>query len=124
AVTDPESGFWGKWGRLVTRRPVPIAAIGTAIVAVLLVFGFQLNPSEAQAKDFPGKGDAIVGRDALAAAGISPGAIKPFVVLAPTAKTDEVVSKLRGVEGITGATAPASCRKDGLALIEAIPSVD
>jgi RND superfamily putative drug exporter len=122
--TNPEAGWWGKWGRLVVRRPWPVAAVGAAIVAVLLVFGFQLNPSEAQAKDFPGSGDAIVGRDALASAGISPGVIKPFIVLAPTAKVDEVVSKLRGVDGITGATAPASWRKDGLALVEAIPSVD
>src|SRR5216684_3197961 len=63
--TNPEAGFWGKWGRLVVRRPWPVAAVGAAIVAVLLVYGFQLNPSEAQAKDFPGSGDAIVGRDAL-----------------------------------------------------------
>src|SRR6059058_492209 len=95
AVSDSERGWWGRWAQLVVRRPWPVAAVGGAIVAVLLVFGFQLNPSEAQAKDFPGSGDAIVGRDALASAGISPGVIKPFVVLAPTAKTDEVVSKLR-----------------------------
>src|SRR5947209_4365511 len=86
--TNPEAGFWGKWGRLVVRRPWPVAAVGAAIVAVLLVYGFQLNPSEAQAKDFPGSGDAIVGRDALASAGISPGVIKPCVVLTSTAKAD------------------------------------
>src|SRR5438552_2264396 len=77
AVSDPEQSWWGKWAQLVVRRPWPVAAVGTAIVAVLLVLGFQLNPSEAQAKDFPGSGDAIAGRQALEHAGISPGVIKP-----------------------------------------------
>ena len=33
-------------------------------------------------KDLPGDGDAFDGREALTAAGISPGVIKPFIVLA------------------------------------------
>src|SRR6476619_1555953 len=123
-VSDPESGWWGRWGRLVVRRPWPIAAVGLVIVGVLISYGLQLNPSEAQAKDFPGKGDAIVGRDLLSSAGISPGVIKPFIVLTPVGEASRVAADLRGVEGVVGATAPASWRKDGLALVEAIPSVD
>ena len=30
---DPEHGFWGRWARIVMRRPVPVAAVGLAIVA-------------------------------------------------------------------------------------------
>ena len=123
-VTDPESGWWGKWARLVSRRPLPVAAVGVVIVGVLLALGSQLNPSEAQAKDFPGKGDAVTGRNVLASAGISAGAIKPFVVLTPAANADQVAQRLRGVEGVVGAVAPQSWQKDGLALVEAIPSVD
>ena len=55
-VTDPEVGWWGKWAGLVIRRPLPVAAVGAVIVGVLLALGSQLNPSEAQAKDFPGNG--------------------------------------------------------------------
>jgi putative drug exporter of the RND superfamily len=124
AVSDAEAGFWGRWARLVMRRPVPVAAVGTAVVALLLAFGVQLNPSEAQAKDFGGKGDALVGRDVLDRAGISPGAIKPFVVLAPAQQADEVASRVRRVKGIEGAAAPADWRKGGYALVEAIPSDD
>src|ERR671931_2818547 len=100
AVSHPETGWWGRWARLVVRRPWPVAAVGAAIVAVLLVFGLQMNPSEAQAKDFPGKGDAIVGRDTLERAGISPGAIKPFVILTPTSQANDVVSRVQKVDGI------------------------
>ncbi|HLB18715.1 MAG TPA: MMPL family transporter [Gaiellaceae bacterium] len=124
AVTAPESGWWGKWAGLVSRRPLPVAVVGLVIVGVLLALGSQLNPSEAQAKDFPGKGDAITGRDVLASAGFSPGAMKPFVVLTPAAGANQVAQRLRSVEGITGATAPQAWRKGGLALVEAIPSVD
>src|SRR5215207_7313298 len=106
AVSNADSGLWARWARLVVRRPVPVAAVGAVIVAVLLVFGSQLNPSEAQAKDFPGKGDAIVGRDALDRAGISAGVIKPFVVLTPETEVAEVTERLRNVEGVVGAAAP------------------
>src|SRR5438128_9320307 len=76
----PEDGPWGRWARFVNVRPVPVAAVGIAIVAVLATIGTQLNPNEAQLKSFPGGGDAIVGRDELTAAGISPGVMKPFEV--------------------------------------------
>ena len=124
SVSDPDGGWWGRWGRFVIRRPWPVAAVGLVIVGVLISYGLQLNPSEAQAKDFPGKGDAIVGRDLLTGAGISPGVIKPFIVLTPVSQASQVAADLRGVEGVIGATAPASWHKDGLALVEAIPSVD
>jgi len=124
AVTDAESGFWAWWARLVIRRPLPVAAVGTAIVAVLLALGLQMNPSEAQAKNFPGKGDAIVGRDSLDRAGISPGVIKPFIVLAPEGQASDVAQRLRSVEGVAGAAAPESWRKNGLALVEVLPADD
>jgi RND superfamily putative drug exporter len=124
AVADPEGGWWGRWAGLIVRRPWPVAAVGVAIVGVLLALGFQLNPSEAQAKDFPGKGDAIAGRQALADAGISSGAIKPFVILTPTSQVGEVVSRVQKVPGVVGAAAPASWRHDGEALVEAIPAND
>jgi RND superfamily putative drug exporter len=124
AVSDAESGFWARWAGLVTRRPIPVAAVGTVIVGVLLALGLQLNPSEAQAKDFPGKGDAIVGRDTLDRAGISPGVVKPFMVLTREDQAGEVAERLRNVEGVAGAAAPEGWRKDGVALVEAIPAVD
>ena len=65
----PEDGPWGRWANFVIRRPWPVAIVGLVIVGVLVSYGVQLNPSEAQAKDFPGTGDAIDGRAALAECG-------------------------------------------------------
>jgi putative drug exporter of the RND superfamily len=124
SVSDPETGWWGRWAHVVVRRPWPVAAAGALVVGVLLFYGFQLNPSEAQAKDFPGKGDAVAGRQALADAGISPGAIKPFVILTPASEAAQVVAAVSKVDGIDGAAAPPSWRKGDVALVEAIPSND
>ncbi len=100
---DPTKGFWHRWAVFVTARPIPVALAGLAIVAVLLVAGLQIKPAEAQLKDYPGKGDAINGRQALADAGISPGAMKPYVVLVENAgpgATREVVDALEQTPGI------------------------
>jgi RND superfamily putative drug exporter len=123
-VGDAESGFWHRWGDVVVRRPLPVAAAGTAIVALLVGVGLQLNPAEAQVKDLPGKGDAVAGREALASAGLSAGALKPFVILTTPNEADAVAARVRNIEGVAGATAPSDWRTDGHALVEAIPSTD
>jgi len=124
---DPTHGFWHRWAQIVVRRPIPVALLGLAIVAVLLVPGLQIHPAEAQLKDYPGSGDAIQGRDALARAGISPGVMKPYVVLVenggPNA-TREVVAALRRTPGIAAAVAPPQWRGDGDTLVEAFPTSD
>src|SRR4051812_36073792 len=123
----PEDGPWGRWANFVMRRPVPVAAVGLAIVGVLVFYGVQLNPSEAQAKDFPGKGDAIDGRAALTDAGISAGVMKPFVVLVENGHDRApIVAKLRATPGVAGAVAPSGPEwsKGSNSLIEAFPSTD
>ena len=125
-----EHGFWSRWSRLVVRRPLPVALAGLAIVALLLIPAVQMNPSEAELEDFPGKGDAFDGRDALTAAGISHGVLKPFVVLvedgAEQATLGTLVRRLEATEGIAGAAAPPgpAWRRGGAALVEAFPATD
>jgi RND superfamily putative drug exporter len=121
----PEDGLWGRWASLVMRRPVPVAAVGLLIVGLLVYSGLQLNPSEAQAKDFPGSGDAINGRAALADAGISAGVLKPFVVLVEKgASREPIVARLRGTPGVAAAVAPPDWRQGSSSLVEAFPASD
>src|SRR5438034_9226535 len=83
------------------------AIVGVVIVAVLAGIGTQLNPNESQLKNFPGTGTAIAGRQMLADAGISPGVMKPFIVLVEHGgNPDPIAAKVRNVSGIAGATAP------------------
>jgi RND superfamily putative drug exporter len=123
----PEDGPWGRWARFVMRRPVPVALAGLVIVGALVYSGAHLNPSEAQAKDFPGKGDAIDGRSALAESGISAGVMKPFVVLVEDgAARGPIVEKVRQTPGVAGAVAPSGpqWQKGPSSLVEAFPSSD
>jgi putative drug exporter of the RND superfamily len=121
----PEDGAWGRWARLVLRRPVVVAIVGIVIVAVLGGIGTQLNPNESQLKNFPGTGTAIAGRQMLAAAGISPGVMKPFQVLVENGgDANAVAAKLAKVDGIVGASAPAAWRAGSDSIVEAFPAVD
>ena len=121
----PEDGPWGRWARLVMRRPWPVAAAGMLIVGVLVYYGVHLNPSEALAKDFPGRGDAIDGRQALTDANISAGVMKPFVVLVDDSGDPKAVAaKIGRVPGVAGAAAPQGWRKGSASLVEAFPDAD
>jgi len=109
----------------VLRRPWPVAIAGIAIVAVLAGLGTQMNPNEAQLKNFPGAGTAIAGRQQLADAGISPGVMKPLDVLVEHGGNAQAVAdKLRGVKGIAGASAPSGWRNGQNSLVEAFPAID
>jgi RND superfamily putative drug exporter len=121
----PEDGAWGRWARFVLRRPWPVAVVGLAITITLAVIGIQLNPNESQLKNFPGSGTAIQGREELAAAGISPGVMKPFVVLVEHGgDADAVAARMRTVPGVAGATAPAAWKQGDTSLVEAFPAID
>ena len=121
----PEDGAWGRWARVVLRRPIVVAAVGLVIVAALAGLGTRLNPSEAQLKNFPGAGSAIAARDQLAAAGISPGVMKPLNVLVEKGGDPErVAAKLSAVQGVVGATAPPGWQKGPNSLVEAFATVD
>ncbi len=121
----PEDGAWGRWARLVNRRPWPVAIVGIVIVAVLAAFGTQLNPNEAQLKNFPGIGSAIAGRQLLTNAGISPGVMKPFDVLVENGGDPQAVAaKVSQVKGVTGAAVPTGWQRGPDSIVEAFPTVD
>ena len=125
---DPDHGFWNRWAHLVVRRPLPVAGAGLAIVAVLLYYGVQLNPGDAQAKDFPGGGPAHQGAEVLRDAGITDGVHKPFQIAvegdATPDQLEQVAGQLDETEGIAGAAAPPPARADGFALVEAFSTTD
>jgi RND superfamily putative drug exporter len=128
--TDVEAGFWWRWARLVMRHPLALGALGLAIVGVLVYSGSTINAGEAVLKSERGKAtaDAVVGYDKLVAAGFSPGALKPFMVLveengAP-ATARLVAARLATTKGISGVALPPALSRGDTAVVEAIPSAD
>jgi RND superfamily putative drug exporter len=121
----PEDGPWGRWARLVLRRPWAIAIVGLVVVGVLAGIGLQLNPNESQLKNFPGTGTAIAGRQLLADAGISPGVMKPFDVLVERrGNAQTIAAKIAAVPGIVGASAPPAWHRGADSIVEAFPAID
>ncbi|MDT7571396.1 MAG: putative drug exporter of the superfamily [Actinomycetota bacterium] len=121
----PEDGSWGRWARFVLRRPVAVACVGIVAVVALAGIGTQLNVRETELKNFPGTGTAIDGRQMLADAGISPGVMKPLNVLVENGGDAEAIAaKMRGVDGVVGATAPATWKRGATSLVEAFPEID
>jgi putative drug exporter of the RND superfamily len=126
-AADAGTGFWWRWSRFVTKHPWPVALTGLSVCALLLIPALHLNPSEAQAKDIPGQGDAFAGRAALVDAGISLGVMKPFVILVENGGArGPIAAKVAAVPGVTGVVVPtgAGWQKGGTSLIEAFPSTD
>jgi RND superfamily putative drug exporter len=120
-----EEGAWGRWARFVLRRPVAVAGVGVAIVAVLAGFGTQLKPQEAELKNFPGVGTAIDGRQMLADADITPGVMKPLNVLVENGgDATAVAAKLGAVDGVVGAVAPTMWKVGSASFVEAFPAID
>src|SRR5262249_50244515 len=65
------------------------------------------------------------GRQMLADAGISPGVLKPFVVLVENGgNAQSVAAKVQSVDGVVGATAPPAWRSGADSLVEAFPKID
>ena len=110
-----ETGLWWRWSRLVMRRSGLVFAAGLAIVALLLIPAFQINPSDSQLKKEPAKGDALAGRDAITAAGIPAGVYLPYVILVEHGATPQLLQKVAkdvaADKDIAGASAPPAWLK-------------
>jgi putative drug exporter of the RND superfamily len=122
-----EVGFWARWARIVTRRPLPVFLIGAVIVTLVVLPAFHINPSDAQLRNEPASGDAAAGFSAVTKAGLPAGVFLPHIVVVEGA-TPAVVAKtskeLATATGISGAAAPPSWRKGGVFLIEAFGTED
>ena len=125
----PEDGLLGPLGR---ARDAPPGRRSAALRAgrrrrCSPTRGSQLNPAEAQVKDIPGSGAAIVGRTVLdARRHLRPGVMKPFEVLVARGGSDARAMRrasCAATPGITAAAAPRGLAQGpGYSLVEAFPS--
>ena len=128
APPDPDHGFWGRWARLVTRRPLPIFLAGMLIVVLVVFPAFHINPSDAELRNEPAKGDAQAGYIAIRNAGMPAGLFLPYVVLVENGSTPTVLAKtaaaVASAKGIAGAAAPTAWRRGAVGLVEAFGTDD
>jgi putative drug exporter of the RND superfamily len=124
---DKASRAWTRWAQTVSRRRLPAAAAGTAVIVALAFAATDLQLGTSDADTIARSGDAKEGLVALEDAGIGEGSLLPHEILIDGGTDpNRVAAELREVEGIHGAVAPeeASWRRDGTALVDAIPVPD
>jgi RND superfamily putative drug exporter len=124
---DKASRSWTRWAEAVSRRRWLAAGAGMAVILALVFAATDLQLGTSDADTIAKSGDAKEGLVALEDAGIGEGSLLPHEVLVEgDTNPEQVAADLRGVEGIHGAVAPDSAewRRDGTAIVEAIPVPD
>ena len=124
---DKASRAWTRWAEAVARRRWLAAGAGLAVIIALAVAATDLQLGSSDADTIAKSGDAKQGLVALEDAGIGEGALLPHEILvAGDGDPEQVADTLNNVNGIHGAVAPdaADWRRDGTALVEAIPVPD
>jgi putative drug exporter of the RND superfamily len=124
---DKASRAWTRWAQAVSRRRWLAAGAGMAVIVALAFSATDIQLGTSDADTIARSGDAKDGLVALEKAGVGEGALLPHEILIEDGTDPErVAAELRGVEGIHGAVAPedAAWRRDGTALVEAIPVPD
>jgi len=124
---DKASRAWTRWAQAVSRRRWLAAGAGMAVILALVLAATDLQLGTADADTVTKSGDSYEGLRTLEESGIGEGALLPHEILIEGASDpDQVAATLRDVEGIHGAVAPddSGWRRDGTALVEAIPTPD
>jgi putative drug exporter of the RND superfamily len=124
---DKASRMWTRWAEGILRRRWLAAGVGLAVLAALTFAATDLRLGIHDADTLAQSGDAQAGLLALEEAGIGEGALLPHEILIEGSTSPELVAdKLGSVEGIHGAVAPDApdWRRDGNALVDAIPVAD
>ena len=124
---DKASRAWTRWAEAIARRRWLAAGAGVTVIVALAFAATDLQLGTSDADTVAKSGDAKDGLVALERAGIGEGALLPHEILVE-GDTDpaRVAAALDEVEGIHGAVAPESrdWRRDGTALVEAVPVPD
>jgi putative drug exporter of the RND superfamily len=124
---DEASCLWTRWAEGVARRRWLATGVGVAVLAALTIAATDLRLGIRDADTLAQSGDAKEALVALEDAAIGEGALLPHEILIE-GDTDpaQVAEKLASVEGVHGTVAPAApeWRRDGTAIVEAVPIAD
>jgi RND superfamily putative drug exporter len=115
---------WSAWARLVVRHRWVAAATSTAVLAALVVAALSIQLGNPRANSLANAGPARAGLEKLQDSGIGTGPLSPFDALVRSGDPDAVADSLAQVDGVQSAAAPADWRRDGTAIVVAIPTED
>ncbi|MGW1061387.1 MMPL family transporter [Micromonospora rubida] len=97
-----EGRLWGRLGAAVVRRPVPVAALTTLLLAGLALGGLGIRTGLSETEQFRVKPEAVAGAETLAKA-FPAGTTQPVAVLTTPAAVAAVTDAAAGVPGVASA---------------------
>ena len=118
------SRAWSSWARLVVRHRWAAALTSTAVLVALVGVASSIHLGNPRADSLAQDGPARAGLLKLEDSGIGTGPLSPFDALVRSGDASDVAVALGEVDGVRSAAAPAEWRKDGTALVIAIPTAD
>jgi putative drug exporter of the RND superfamily len=115
---------WSAWARLIVRHRWVAAAASTAVLVLLVGGASTIRLGNPSADSLSKEGKARAGLEKLENSGIGTGPLSPFDALVRSGDAEEVADALAQVDGVRSAAAPTSWRRNGTALVVAIPAAD
>ena len=106
--TDRADEHWASWARLVVRRRVPAALVGSAVLLALCFAATQMTLGEPRATALASSGGpAADGLATLDRAGIGTSALAPVLTVVAEDDATRVRDLAAGFDGVRGAVVPA-----------------
>ncbi|MFR9778485.1 MMPL family transporter [Micromonospora sp. MS34] len=97
-----EGRLWGRLGAAVIRRPAPVAALATLLLAGLALGGLGIRTGLSETEQFREKPEAVAGAETLARA-FPAGTTQPVAVLTNPDTAQAVTAAAGAVDGVASA---------------------
>ncbi|MFI2712504.1 MMPL family transporter [Micromonospora sp. NPDC018662] len=97
-----EGRLWGRLGELVVRRPLPVAALATLLLAGLALGGLGIRTGLSETEQFRERPEAVAGAETLARA-FPAGSTQPVAVLTNPQAAPAVLAAAGAVDGVASA---------------------
>ncbi|MEU5553287.1 efflux RND transporter permease subunit [Micromonospora sp. NPDC047793] len=97
-----EGRIWGRLGAAVIRRPVPVAALATLLLAALALGGLGLRTGLSETEQFRVEPEAVAGAQTLGRA-FPAGTTQPVAVMTNPATVPAVTEAATAVDGVASA---------------------
>ncbi|WP_250286419.1 MULTISPECIES: MMPL family transporter [unclassified Frankia] len=117
------SRFWTRWASLVVRRRWIAAGAGVAILTALIIPFLGIQIGTAQSGSLAKSGPAYEAIKIIESGGAPKGVLTPAEILVQSSAVDDVLRRVRAVDGVVTATAASGpeANRDGTSLIIAVP---
>jgi putative drug exporter of the RND superfamily len=115
---------WTAWARIVVRRKWLAAAVGTALLALLVAPVFGLKTGQTSPEALAQSGPAHAAYERLVQGGVPSGVLTPVEVLASSGEAAATRADLAAVQGMATAVAPSTrdSNRAGTTMVVGLPN--